>query len=104
MVRKGKLAVFESSNISENGEATPTKIDVYACYIYTYLHNFFEPVLKGSNVSKNRRGHAFSLLCINFLSPFYSLAKEILVKFEGQRKGRKSLKLERPYPPNLVYM
>ena len=40
MVRKGKLAIFESSNISENEEATPTKIGVYACYIYTYLHDY----------------------------------------------------------------
>ena len=44
MVRKGKLAIFESSNITENGEAMPTKIDVYACYINTYLHDFFEPI------------------------------------------------------------
>ena len=45
MVRKGKLAVFESSNISENREAMRTKIGVYACYINTYLHDFFEPIL-----------------------------------------------------------
>ena len=31
IVRKGKLAVFESSGISETGEAMPTKIDVHAC-------------------------------------------------------------------------
>ena len=30
MVRKGKLAVFESSNISETEKAMPTKIDVHA--------------------------------------------------------------------------
>ena len=30
MVRKGNLAVFESSGISETGEATLTKIDVHA--------------------------------------------------------------------------
>ena len=41
MVRKGKLAVFESSNISETGEATPTKIGAYACYINIYLLDFF---------------------------------------------------------------
>ena len=41
MGRKGNLAVFESSNISEIGEATPTKIGVHACYINTYLHDFF---------------------------------------------------------------
>ena len=45
MGRKGKLAVFESSNISETGKVMPTKIGVYACYINTYLHNFFEPIL-----------------------------------------------------------
>ena len=42
MVRKENLAVFESSNISETEEATPTKIGVHACYISTYLHEFFE--------------------------------------------------------------
>ena len=45
MVRKGKLAVFESSGISETGEVTPTKISVNACYINAYLHEFFEPIL-----------------------------------------------------------
>ena len=45
MGRKGKLAVFESSNISETGEVTPTKIGVNVCYINTYLHEFFEPIL-----------------------------------------------------------
>ena len=42
MVRKEKLAVFESSNISETGEATPTKIGVHAFHINPYLHEFFE--------------------------------------------------------------
>ena len=45
MGRKGKLAVFESSGISETKEAMPTKIGVHVCYINTYLHDFFEPVL-----------------------------------------------------------
>ena len=45
MGRKGKLAVFESSSISETGEAMPTKIDVYVCYINIYLHDFFELIL-----------------------------------------------------------
>ena len=45
MGRKGKLAVFESSNISETGKVTPTKIGVYVCYINPYLHDFFEPIL-----------------------------------------------------------
>ena len=45
MVRKGKLVVFESTNISETGEATPTKIGVNAFDINPYLHDFFEPIL-----------------------------------------------------------
>ena len=45
MVGKGNLAVFESSNISETKEATPTKIGVHACDINSYLHKFFEPIL-----------------------------------------------------------
>ena len=45
MVRKGNLAVFEGSSISETGEATPTKISVHACYINAYLHEFFELIL-----------------------------------------------------------
>ena len=42
MVRKGNLAVFESSNISETGKVTPTKIGVHAFDINPYLHEFFE--------------------------------------------------------------
>ena len=44
MVRKGSLAVFECSNISENKEATPTKIGVYTFDMSLYLHKFFEPI------------------------------------------------------------
>ena len=44
MVGKGKLAVFESSNISEIVKVTPTKIGVYTCYINPYLHEFFESI------------------------------------------------------------
>ena len=33
MVRKGNLAVFEGSNISETRKVTPTKIGVHACDI-----------------------------------------------------------------------
>ena len=44
MGRKGNLAIFESSNISETGEVTPTKIGVHVCYINLYLHEFFEPI------------------------------------------------------------
>ena len=42
MGRKGNLAVFESSGISETGGTMPTKINVHACYINAYLHEFFE--------------------------------------------------------------
>ena len=45
MVRKGKLAVFESSNISKTGGATPTKFVVHAFDINPYLHEFFELIL-----------------------------------------------------------
>ena len=44
MVGKGKLAVFESSNISETGEVKPIKIGVHACDINPYMHEFFEPI------------------------------------------------------------
>ena len=42
MGRKGKLTVFESDNISETGEVTPTKIGVHELDINIYLHDFFE--------------------------------------------------------------
>ena len=45
MGRKGNLAVFESANISETGEVTPTKIGVHVCYINLYMHDFFELIL-----------------------------------------------------------
>ena len=45
MGRREKMVVFESDNISETGEVTPTKIGVYVCYINIYLHDFFEPIL-----------------------------------------------------------
>ena len=38
MLRKQNLAVLESRNISETGEATPTKIGVHAHDINPYLH------------------------------------------------------------------
>ena len=44
MVRKGNLAVFEGTVISETEETTPTKIGVHACYINPYLHEFFESI------------------------------------------------------------
>ena len=39
MVRKGNLAVFEGSNISETREITTTKIGVHALDINSYLHS-----------------------------------------------------------------
>ena len=44
MGRKGNLAVFEGSSISEIGQVTPTKIGVRAYYINPYLHDFFGPI------------------------------------------------------------
>ena len=44
MLRKGNLAVSESSNISETGKGTPTKICVHVLDINHYLHEFFEPI------------------------------------------------------------
>ena len=44
MVGKGNLAIFKSSGISKTEKTTPTKISVHACYINTYLHDFFEPI------------------------------------------------------------
>ena len=42
MGRKGNLAVFEGSSISESGETTLTKIGVDVCYINPYFYEFFE--------------------------------------------------------------
>ena len=42
MVRRGNLAVFESNDISETREVTPTKFGVHVCDINPYLHEFFE--------------------------------------------------------------
>ena len=44
MVRKGNLAIFEGSSISETEEVTPTKIGVHACYINPYFYEFFESI------------------------------------------------------------
>ena len=41
MGRKGNLAVFEGSSISETEEVTPTKIGVHAFEVNPYLYNFF---------------------------------------------------------------
>ena len=42
MGRKGNLAVFEGSNISETEEVMPTKIGAHTFDINPYLHEFFE--------------------------------------------------------------
>ena len=44
MGRKGNLAVFKSSNISETKETTPTKIIAHELDINPYVHDFFEPI------------------------------------------------------------
>ena len=44
MVRKGNLAVFEISSISETRESVPTKISIHAFDINLYLHEFLEPI------------------------------------------------------------
>ena len=45
MGRKGNLAVFEGSGISETRETTHPKIGVYACDINPNLHEFFGSIL-----------------------------------------------------------
>ena len=47
MVRKGKMAVFGGSNISETEEVTPIKIGAHAYLINFYMHDFFEPIPTG---------------------------------------------------------
>ena len=41
MVGRGNLAVFESINISETGEAMLTKIGLHAFHVNLYSHEFF---------------------------------------------------------------
>ena len=45
MGRRGSLAIFEGSSISETVEATPTKNVVHAFDINPNLHEFFELIL-----------------------------------------------------------
>ena len=85
MVKKGNLAIFESSNISETREVTPTKIGLHACYINPYLHEFFEPIwpfLKVLVSPKPEKPHPQKLMymhvtsiltCMNFWSQFRSI-------------------------------
>ena len=44
MVGRGKLAVFESSSISETEKVTTTKIGVDTLGINPYLHEFLEQI------------------------------------------------------------
>ena len=44
MPRKGNLAIFLSSNISETRVAIPTKIGVHEWDINPYLHKFYEAI------------------------------------------------------------
>ena len=85
MVRKGNLAVFESSNISETKKVTLTKIGAHTFDINpSYLHEYFVLIL------------------------FFNLhgLKSIVQKgkFDQIWKRAESLKPERPCPPNLVRM
>ena len=96
MVRMGNLAIFESSNISETREVTPTKIGVHVCDINSYLHEFFElipidsiwsegeiwPFLRVAVTLKPERSRPPKLVylyvtsiptCMNFLSQFRSI-------------------------------
>ena len=60
MGRKGNLAVFESTNISETEEVTPTKIGVDVCYINPYFYEFFEAGIDVTYIHTNfgGRGHS----------------------------------------------
>ena len=64
MVRKGNLAVFESSNISETKEATPIKIGVHA---FDKMSNAFVFDIY-SKCTKVLIMHAHTTLSIIYLS------------------------------------
>ena len=86
MVRKGNLAIFESSNISETKETTPIKIGVHTFDINPYLHRFFEPIL----------------ICSIFSLPWYSPWSDR--KIWPFLKVAISLKPNKPRPSKLVCM
>ena len=44
MGRKGNLAIFEGSSISETRKVTPTKIGVHELDINPYFYEIFEPI------------------------------------------------------------
>ena len=50
MVRKGNLAIFEGSIISETEEFTPTKIVLHAFYINAYLHDRIGGIFHGVKI------------------------------------------------------
>ena len=86
MLRKGNLAIFESSNISETGEATPTKIGMHVLDINPYLHEFFEPILIN-----------FFLMTMDY-SPWSEREIFPFLKVAISPKPKK------PHPPKLVCM
>ena len=78
---------MEGSGISETGEDTPTKIGVHVCYINTYLHEFFKPILSNLNF----------LMTMDY-SPWVEMENWPFLKVVV------SLKPERSHPPKLVCM
>ena len=87
MGRKGKMAVFESSNISKTKEVTPTKIGVHVCYINTYLHDFFKADSKQLNF----------LMTMDY-SPWVERENWLFLIVAISPKPK------RPHPPKLVCM
>ena len=87
MVRKGNLAVFEGSSISETREVTLTKIVVHAFDINPYLHEFFELISIDLNFLMTMD---YSPWSEREIWPFFKVAV--------------SPKPERPRPPKLVCM
>ena len=85
MVRKGNLAIFEGSSISETEEVTPTKIGVHAFDIHTYLYEFLD-----SDQLKFLMTMDYSPWSERENWPFLKVAI--------------SPKLEYSHPPKLVYM
>ena len=82
MVRRGNLAVFEGSSISETGKVTPTKRSRPPKLVCMHVTSIYS--------------------CINFLSRFQTI--EFFYYLGQILKVAKSLKLEKLCPPNLVCM
>ena len=76
MVRRGNLAVFEGSSISETGDVTPTKIGVHVFDINPYLYEIFELILFNSIFSLP---YSWSERQIPFFDPHISVI--IIVSF-----------------------